>query len=638
MTAESANAGSLPPKIPSYDYYVARVFRKRLLYYNKSAFLLAIASSLVLAVPSGSFLWMVVCTILYRAPLIYGALYSIRECRRRHSTVSFSPAKTLALQIASSVFSCRFLAILSFNLISALAIYFVYLLQLPLCSQISALSKEYRAAPAVNDDWVFFWFHAATAATIYTIQHVIFQRNRLFFRYGVARQSPDARLFANVPVLMGHSLSFTILTAITAPVAFFFMRPSIYRLSWPFFAAAGLDTAAVPRVRLTFLVIANVSFVSFVVFLLWETANHVYDVYATIGCHDGNRLISSYSADPLNTLVACLRDVSAENELLRLTAFQEIAFIATATDAEASKRRKAVYTAHSASGSAWVAILDECALVIKETASRVNFRSPPDMKALTTEKPSLVPGNGASGAHLEPSIFGNSLDASFNETHAADAVPAHLRSYQPLPPKPGFLGRIRNSIWYRQLASLAKSADKSLSGHLGSHVTSGTLKNQASSVTTVYSAYKDQFLASGPGMFFRTTLKRDTESRVGNPVNYGNAVLALLGFLNHAVEEDRTKTVTDAHVSEVPNLLERPIRACANYTDFLPASVYLSPNDEKTHNLIALLHDLTIREFFHLCLKYNYKLNDLLLSARAFKLAKWVIDASIVQQKKHSEM
>lgn len=637
-------AKSPPKRMTSYQYYFKKVFEKRLRYWNKISFLLAIASSVILAFPYMSIWWNIVYTFTFRAPLIYLGLYLVKLCRNANSTVEYSKRKTLMHQIAHCVLTRNYLSSLFFYLGSAYVIYGLFMLQLPLRSQYSIVAKEFRKRPAINDEWVYFWFHAYFVALLYTVQHIVFQRNRLQFRYGVNHVKPDTVLFLKLPSHLGHAVLFNTVTLFTSPFVYWVIRSIIYKVNWLFFAMLSLDSA-IPPFHIGFKTLLNVSFISFFVFLLWEFVNHVYDTYATIGCLDGAKPISSYSADPVSTLLSCLRDIEPENQISRLTAFQELAYLATTNSPEGVKRRKAIYNAHSAAGFVWPAILDECALVIKETSSRVNYRSQSDMIALRGQQPSGKPEEPVD-EHKDSFLFGNSFNTTTADTTQplVDATSSPLKRYEGNPQtKSSLITRLQNHpIGKLVMARIVAPAQKFLSSYLNPQASKSRPTNISDRVALVqkyYIKYREEFLQSSVGFLFRTTLKRDTESRVVNPVNYGNAVLALSGILSHAIEEDLSNTVTGAHISEVLNLLERPIRACANYTDILPASVYLTQeqkNNERLtkHHLIALLHDLTIQEFFQLCVKYNHKLNDLLLSSRAFKLAKWVIDASIAQQQK----
>ncbi|KAF3993313.1 hypothetical protein FT663_00587 [Candidozyma haemuli var. vulneris] len=643
----SGSVKSPQKRITSYQYYFKKVYEKRLRYWNKISFLLAIAASAILAFPYISIWWNIVYTITFRAPLIYLALYFVKLCRNFNSTVEYSSNKTLAQQIARSVFTRRYVTSLLFYLGSSYVIYALFMLQLPLRSQYSIVAKEFRKRPAINDEWVYFWFHAYFVALLYTVQHIVFQRNRLQFRYGINHIKPDSVLFSKLPALLGHASLFNTVSSISSPIIYWVIRSIIYKINWLFFAMLSLDST-IPRFHIGFWTLINISFVSFFVFLLWEIVNHVYDTYATIGCLDGKKPISNYSPDPISSILSCLRDVDAENQISRLTAFQELAYLATTNDPEGAKRRKAIYSAHSVAGFVWPAILDECALVIKETSSRVNYRSQSDMKALRGSQPPSKPEEPLNETK-DSFLFGNSFNTSTADTTQpmVDASSSPLRRYEDVAPSSSSLyTRLQNNALGRHIINhLVIPTQKFLAAYLNPQTSksrSKTVTDKLALIQQYYAKYRNELLESSIGVFFRITLKRDTESRVVNPVNYGNAVIALSGILIHAVEEDRNNTVTGAHISEVLNLLERPIRACANYTDMLPASVYLTKeqreNEQATkRHLVALLHDLTIQEFFQLCVKYNHKLNDLSLSSRAFKLAKWVIDASIAQQQKEKE-
>lgn len=630
-----------PKRVNSYQYYFSKVYEKRLRYWNKISFLLALAASAILAFPYMSIFRNIFYTLTFRAPVIYGALYLIKLCRNTNSTVSYTTNKTLAQQVARSVFTRRYLSSLAYYTASAYVLYGLFMAQLPLWSKYSIVAKEFRQRPAINDEWVFFWFHAYFVALTYTVQHIVFQRNRLLFRYGINHVKPDQALFLKLPALMGHAVLFNTVTLFSSPVVYWIIRLVIYKINWMAFAVLGVDLA-VPRFHIGFWTFFNISFVSFSVFLLWESVNHVFDTYATIGCLDGKKPISSYSEDPVSSILSCLRDVEPENQISRLTAFQELAYIATTNDPEGVKRRKDIYSAHSVGGFVWPAILDECALVIKETSSRVNYRSQSDMNALRGVQPAKL--EEAVNENKDSFLFGNSFNTSADNSQSMiDASSSPLKRYEETVPKLSFIARLeKHPLGKLLVAHILVPTQKFLSAYLNPQPLQprpNNVTNKLALLQQHYYKYRNKLLDSSIGVFFRITLKRDTESRVLNPVNYGNAVIALLGLLIHAVEEDRNNTVTGAHISEVLNLLERPIRACANYTDILPASVHLTSeqreNEQATkHHLVALLHDLTIQEFFQLCVKYNHKLNDLLLSSRAFKLAKWVIDASIAQQQK----
>lgn len=635
---------STPKRITSYNYYFAKVLAKRLRFLHKINVLLSVVVSLLIGFPYSGF-WSNVGATLYRAPVIYLSLWLVKLGRDANSTVEYSRAKTLALHIVQSVLTRRFLVTFFSFAASAYIAFFIFISQLPLASQYYKVAKEYRHKPAINDEWVYFWFHAYFIALLYSLQHIVFQRNRLRFKYGVSAVRPESVLFSNVASLFGNAVAFNTVSSVSAPIFYYSLRSIIYKVNWLAFAALRLDSS-IPRFHIGFSTLLNVGYVSFFVFCAWELVNHVYNIYATIGCLDAKKPISSYSEDPIGTLLSGLRDMEPQNQLSRLSAFQELAYLANTRNAEEVKRRNAVYNIATRGNYVWPAILDECALVIREVSSRVNYRLKSDMAALK-ETQLTVKDESANLFKQEKYIFGNSNDTTVDTSQATiTATSSPMKKYEDAKSEQGSPWSVQ--LQKLQLSPVGKWIDVNLwkpaRTYLIAFVTPKpsepkSFAQQLQAVKTEFHHYYEKFLSSSVGVLFRISIKRDAESRVVNPVNYGNAVIAITGLLIHAVEEDRSATISNSHISEVLNLLERPIRACANYTDILPASVYvpheLRENEQAMkHHLIALLHDLTMNEFFQLCVKYNFRLNDLLLSSRAFKLAKWVIDASIAQQQK----
>lgn len=632
--------------VTTYDHYFKKVYSRRIRYVDKINVLLSIALSVLIKVPYGHFWWNLVATI-YRVPIIYLSLWLVKKSRIGRSPVVFSSAKSLAEQVARSLFSRQFLVICGFYIASGLTIFTLFIFQIPLKKEFRVIAKEYRRKLAVNDEWVFYWFHCFFIAFVYALQHLVFQRNRLHFRFGVNSTKPGSELSLNIPGLFGNAVVFNVVSTAFSPIVYFAVRSYVYRANWFVFTLLSVDPS-VPRFHISFATLANVSFVSYFIFSSWEFVNHVFGIYATIGCLDGNKSIAGYSSDPAGTLLSGLRDMNLDHQLTRLTAFQELAHIACSLESESIERRNSIFNGHPKGSSIWSAILDECFLVIKDVTSRINYRTSADMEAL---KAALVPleGDGMKGythvrAQPENYFFGNSTAVGANEPASLENTAGFspLKRYdepnanQKSSPVMRFLNdNLLFESWRLRLTGIIK---RHVVAFVDPHISATPgLGHKLSSAKKMISYYRNQFLASKAGVIFRTTVKRDAESRVVDPVIYGNAVVALAGFLMHAIEEDRKGTVTDANISEVLNLFERPIRSCLNYTDMLPSSIFHPKGDELKQHLIALLHDLTMNEFCLLCFKYNFKLNDLLLSSRAFKLAKSVVDASIAQQQRRRQ-
>lgn len=647
----------------AYEAYFGKVLTKRLGYVNNINAVAAVLLSVSLQLPYGDFWMGLLYTLVLRAPLLYAALYAIKLSREYYSTVYLPPYKTLGQQMVHSVLSQRFLKNALFYVVSANMAAALFLFQLPFTYDYYLLSKEYLHKAAINDEWVYYWFYAHHVAFMYALQHSVFNRDRLGFRYGVSKVSPDSVLWKRFPQLFGNSVGLNTVVAVSAPVLYIVFRSVIYKANWLLFLILGVDQS-IPSLHIHFSTLLSLAYFSFHVIFAWEVVNHVYNTYATIGCLDGTKPISSYSSDPINTLLSGLRDVEPQNSLSRLTAFQELAYISTAKDPEAVKLRAAIYNAHTRTGYIWPAILDECSLVIKETCSRINYRTKSDLKKL--QEPQFDASEDNTFFKRDGEIFGNSSFSGIYSTpkakNAPSLTPSPIAKYYEVSSSPSDNSSLLDLMWNSPLvkylfANVVGPAKKMILSSINpalpkkEFLASPTPSDNALNYIgrtirdfkASYATYREQFLSTHVGVFFRITVKRDTESRVINPVNFGNAVIAISNLIIHSIEEDKKGTIDNTQISEVLNLLERPVRASSNYTDILPASVYLTI-DQRTHknkansHLISLLHDLTMREFFNICVKFNYRLNDLLLSSRAFKLAKWVIDYSIAELQKEQEV
>jgi Nucleoporin protein Ndc1-Nup. len=365
-------------------------------------------------------------------------------------------------------------------------------------------------------------------------------------------------------------------------------------------------------------------------------------VYATIGCLDGKKPISTYSSDPINTLLSGLRNVDPEQQLCRLTAFQELAYLATTSEPEGVKLRTAIYNARSRRGFVWPAILDECSLIIKEITAAINYRSTSDLHTLRQKQIQIkqeLSGSSIGRTVDDSDIFGNSFITSPIKSNSP-GIQTYSEAKQP---KKSLL----DSYWYQLIEKqaikpLQKLVSNLVSGKKSSNSTFAPIKNILVRIENTCLIYNERFLSSSGGLLFRTTLKRDTESRVVNAVSFGNAVIAISNLLIHSIEEDKNSTVTNNHIRDILELLEKPVRATSNYTDYLPASIILSTRQRENpklikNHLVAVMHDLCMHEFFQICVRFNFKLNDLVLNPRTYKLAKWVIDVAIAQQQQNHQ-
>lgn len=616
----------------TYQELFNKVHEKRLKFTNNIAALLTVISCTGLALPYEK-LWYNILSAFVKAPLVFSCLFLIKHIRSKNITVSYTHHRSLGSHIYYTLISSKFWFSFIGYWLCSFVFAGIYSISIGLFTNYYIISKEYNVKPKLNDEWMYLWYYATTGAFFYTLQQFVFERNRLKVKYGVSKVEPKAALFKKIPELVIDATVINTILTVLSPLIYYFFRSIFYKLGFVSLFIMGLDTR-VPHYGLSASRWFSFSYLSFNMVLTWELFNHAFEVYATIGCLDGKKPISTYSADPINTLLSGLRNSDPASELSRLTAFQELAYISTLNTEEGAKLRTAIYNAHLKNGFIWSAILDECSLVIKQTTQRINYRTNSDAKIL--QKNRLQIKDEIKNDH---ELFGNSFIGSPDTTNSL-AVKSYkdlIDKQKPEPPKTNlqkhweFLDKSLFTPLSKLLLSLA--GDKKA----GENAMVSKARPMIKQAVSIAETYRRNFLATSLGVPFRVTLKRDTESRVLNPVNFGNAVIAVSNLLIHAVEEDRSSSITPQHISDTLNLIEKPIRACATYVDKLPPLVFLTLEQQKkdavhAKHLINLIHDLTLFNFKQLCISYHSKLGDLMLSATCFKLAKRVIDEEIAKR------
>ncbi|EMG45764.1 hypothetical protein G210_4027 [Candida maltosa Xu316] len=428
-----------------------------------------------------------------------------------------------------------------------------------------------------------------------------------------------------------NSIGLNLFIVVLTPFSYWFLKYYIYKSFTLVTLILGLDTA-IPPSNTNWVTYFKLAYASFFLILGWEIANHTFNVYATIGCLDGSKPISTYSADPIQCLLSGLRDVDPKFQLSRLTAFQELAYLSKSSDTEAIKLRLKFFSLRSKKTNIWSSIFEECSLVIKETTDRINYRSSSDLAALKKLQLGIKDDIDA-GFKKDQDLFGNSFISSpYNKS--SDKI----KNYE-TGPKPA--NTTETNKWVKSINEEIIIPIKSIiTTFTVQYFKTGVINVNYQKYLQIYHEYQNKFSETSLGLFFRTTLKRDGESRIINPVNFGNAIVAISNLLQDSIEEDKYDIISINDVCNILNLLERPIRATSNYLDYLPASVYVSPEERRSKNknlLIGILKDLSMHEFYQICLRFNGKLNDLILTPRTYKLAKWVIDKEIAIQEERKK-
>lgn len=328
--------------------------------------------------------------------------------------------------------------------------------------------------------------------------------------------------------------------------------------------------------------------VDFLLISSWNLVNHLFEIYATVGCINKGKPLSSLSKEPVTTLLSGLRD--SKRPLVRVTAFQELAYIATLDE---FKLREFLYTAQYRDSFVWTAVLDECSREIDEAYKRLRARP----KVLKNETSSV-------GSFTKPNIFGNSLTTSKNLD--LDKIPHY-------------------ALKSETLVSPTKKPTKHSFSMANNDMEPIDIQKFFKPVVDLVKKEYNTFQNSRFGEPFKSTIEREAGTRIVNELNLGNALISIAQISLNAEFEDK-KNIVISNLPEVLLLLEKIISSTKLFTE-------TNQLKEGAKNSVTEIHDLSLRLFFELVVKYNHMLSDFALSQPVFNLSKWCIDLAIEQQK-----
>ncbi|CAN3366989.1 hypothetical protein DICA1_E22870 [Diutina catenulata] len=606
--------------------HVRQVTDKRLHFVSNINLIVALVASIVLAVPYPHFMLNLMLTFVVRAPLLYGGMWVIIQSRKRFSTTQYPWQTTLISHIIVSAVSAA--KIVAYYAVSAYILAVIMLWNMPFRYQYYLISKEFRARMYLNDEWAFYWCYPMMVASLYAFTHMFFSRNRLVLQPGSnPKREPSLKLLAQPKVAINVVLITTVLAIGSWPM-WQLTRGIVYSIAKYPLIIAGLDYH-LPPIRLHFSTWASLTFATGVLVTLWELTNRAYDIYVCIGCVDGSKPVASSSVEPISCIIAGCGD---DDEFVKAMAFQELAYIATSP--QTKQLRDIIY---NRSPSGWGQIYAACESVINQYCERVNYRSPADISALrkSTEdvKDICKLGELNTTPGSSNSLFGNSnpqpssastIIKPYQELQEKDTKQSSSRSKSPL------------AVAFNRLSQLSAPMMASVEKAVNNYREKMRSKQYRKLLNT-YRRFRQKFLHSGVGFWFRVYVKHDAEARVLIPLVVSNAAIALSHFVTSAIDEDRSETITNRDICKVLDLLERPVRVSLNYVEYLPASVYVKSPDEAYKSAIttavAKMHDLIMDEFCNVCIKYNYKLHDLVVNIRTHRLAKKVIDELAAKDK-----
>lgn len=615
---------SLSPSASPYIIYFSRVYTRRMRFVVNACVLIALGLAILMFTRWSHFWHSIALAITIRAPAIAIALVIVRLAHLLLVVVALSPAKSLASQLSHVLSSPALLYSLVYFAILAGLWAATNLSQLPLLSEAIMTPVEYGALRYINDEFAYYWFHYFLHATVYAAIFVFGQRNRVLIPPTVAHTPPDKVLFTGFHIIALNSLLLALLVNLIVPLAYVVCRPSVYRVLMPLLWILGLDTAISP-LGVSWRTFCNASYSCTFLVFAWELVHRFFVVYATVGCLDGSKPISCASPDPIHSLLAGLKDENPVVPLTRVTAFQELVFIASSQSPEAAKLRAAIFSTRSRDGSAWDSILNECFRVIRETNGKINYRTTADIEALL--RPQTIP----SAAAPHDFMFGNG-SRSFEKQPDVPGVAQYESRTKPPSTLKLCIALLRKFVFAPLWRLVFKSAAADIAP--SNRLLAPAFLQRAKAT---FHSLRSDFYSLSVGTWFRITPARDASTRIPIPSIYESAILASSYLLIRSISEDKLLVVTNFHIRDVLQELEVLVRSCKNYIFCLPALVYTADPAALRPPLITRLHNVCMDRFFEVCVKFNYKLNDLTLNHRTQKLAKELMEEVVSKQQQQKQ-
>lgn len=450
--------------------------------------------------------------------------------------------------------------------------------------------------------------------TLYTLQHCFFDLDRLSFSFETHFQAPQQYINSKISKMI-------IKCAIMA-VSLGLVSPFIFALFYSFWWVG-----IVGHIQLLLL--------SFCIFINLEFINIAFNAHMSIGCLHKGKPISSLSSTPVETLVTGL---NSKKPFTKFTAFQELSYRATSSDASL---RLPIYHTRYRNTHIWPVILSACLSTMQETNQNVtNY-----LKSL--ENSMKIPESSI----YEKSPYDNIDDKLFGNKVAVNSTGFSQPRFPGSPPLPqdGPSHRITlkddDVLLKRNAAKGGRKVSSYNSVNFISppHAFDEPIITQETALLKVTSALLRTIKRQINLFFFPSAIssqdhlpqvsiieawciskKRQAEKLVPQPVCHAECIVALMGLLINAIEEDPKGGVVSS-VGEVLKCLERSVGALGRFADWHP-ELNRNKIENKTLDVISILYDLSVSAFLEIVLKYNVLLNDLYLDEDVVKLSKWVLD------------
>lgn len=456
--------------------------------------------------------------------------------------------------------------------------------------------------------------------TIYTLQHCLFDLDRLSFSFDTHFQPPQQYISSSAGRIIVKCSIMTLLLTVISPFIFILTVSRCW---------IGLTN----NLQLILL--------SFVVFVNLEFINVAFSANMSIGCLHKGKPISSLSSTPIETLITGL---SSQKPFTKLTAFQELSYRATSSE---SSLRLPIYHTRYRNTHIWPVILRECLVTIQATNESVTSY----LKSLENNLKLQDSSNKRAKNFYEndkEKLFGNQVA---DEPAGFSSSQIRFPGSPPVMSPEGqnrritlkddnvllrrnFQGNDRKQFpfGFENPRGAAHAFDEPIITHETTLLkVAGTLLSTARKYINLFffpsaiSAQEDQPQVSIIEAWC-ISKRRQAEKLVPQPVCHAECIISLMGLLINAIEEDPKGGVVSS-VGEVLKSLERSVGSLGRFADWSPENKKKTDEeDEDVPDVISILYDLSVSAFLEIVLKYNVLLDELYLDEDVVKLSRWVLD------------
>lgn len=606
----------LPAKLPlkqQYHTFAAKVHAQRLAFYNRIAALIALGVTFVIGA-----MYFERTLLPLIALVIWAGFVLFRYALDVSSETNGSNAANKLESVIMNIFSKRFILILSVVWFNFCLISSINHFQPTNSPWVYHEIPTNTIKPFLNGNFTMFLFNSFTFSLVFTVVFVIGERYRLHYKELSFRQEPVEYL-KSLPFLeITTSTSIVcLITSVSLPIVFWLIKDVLFNVfMYPIILTLGLNSQQ-PQKSNSMSTFVSDTFMNIIIYISLTALTYLYNAYATVGCLVVDKPISSYSETPFLTLVNGLNDL--EHPLARVTAFQELLFMATTPNI---KTREVLYR----SGN-WAVILDILVFILSNTAK--SARSDLPKSVLNRDEKSKDVAN-------QVSIFGNlsaykntfdNDDFNFKKDLIDDGdITVVKRGVDPSDlfqkktilevNKPNGNGAISDKVTKLINAMENKLNDLVLEYQkkLVDLIKNGSASNHVKIINSL--------LISIHSLFYGNA-KYQAQKRLQNKYIVELSVEALAEIMIHCKGEEQ-RDVVFLTLTESLILLAKVYKGTSQF-------IKNYPNSED--NDISELNQLTIKNFYKLVVFYNSSLNDLILPPEVFKLAKWCTDLAVEMEK-----